>query len=218
MSAECWTYATRGRKDDLERAEVILPRCWEMRDVATPITQCDIANNLAVLCVRQQRYSEALHWLNQQEELLANTNASIEGRLKQRASAHIPYYRGQVSYALEKYGEAKRQFLQMVEIGQRIGWQRAVIYAQNWLADIAIVQRQFEEAERLIHLGLPVAERNNDLRRTALFKRSYARLEHACGNESEAHRWATEALDLFERLGMQQEIDEVELFIEQLGD
>lgn len=216
MSAKGWTYATRGKQDDLEYAEEILTKAWEIRHKARTMTQCDIANNLAVLCIRRQQYGEAMKWLDQEEELLAND--STGERLRQRVAAHAPYYRGQADYAHKRYSEAKQQFLLMGELGRSIGWQRAVIYSQNWLADIAIVEDNQQEAERLIQLGLPVAECNKDLRRTAFFKRSYARLEHARGNESDAYRWATQALDLFERLGMQQEIEEMGRFLDQLSD
>jgi LuxR family glucitol operon transcriptional activator len=121
----------------------------------------------------------------------------------------IPYRLGEICYQLEDYESAKEYYQQVVEHATEIGWQRAVNYAQNWLADIAIVQGALSEAEGLLKTGLTVAATNKDQRRTAFYKRSYAHLARARGDKAAMRRWAAEARDEFDRLGMQPEMQEM---------
>ncbi len=135
MQGIAWTYAVRGRSGDLDTVEELLTRAWEMRQYATRDVQRDIANNFAVLYRRQNRFTEALEWLQIEQDLVVSDTLDQQKRLRELIP--VPYYRGQIYSALEQYGRAYEQFLLMMEYGEESGWQRAVIYAQNCLADIA---------------------------------------------------------------------------------
>jgi hypothetical protein len=61
-----------------------------------------------------------------------------------------------------------------------------------------------------------MAERNNERRRAASYKRSYARLKQKQGMLYEALDWAKEAREGYERLGAKQEIQGLDSMIQEL--
>ena len=111
---------------------------------------------------------------------------------------------------------AEKCFQEMIEYAQNIGWELGTIYAKNMLADLAIAQGQLDKAQDLLQTGLLVAELNKDKRRIAHYKRSFAYLRQKQGNLEEAYRWAKEAFDGFERLGMQLETEEMHVLLQEL--
>ena len=214
MSEAAWTLILMGQREQLEKARKLLEQALLFYDQVVWNVQIGVDRCAARYHVRQRAYSEAHRWLDRAETLLeASAPAGIE-----RTRQHIPnlYWRAVVYFEMGKYERAAPLFQQVLKLGQVIGWQRAVIYAQNWLADIAIVQGNLEEAERLLHTGLPVAERNKDRRRIAFFQYSLARLEQGRGDWEAALHWARQALDGFERLGMQPEAEETQKLVQEL--
>jgi LuxR family glucitol operon transcriptional activator len=173
-----------------------------------------VANHSAVLAIRCHKYTEALQWVEIEGELIEEAQLTESGRTR----AHLTnvYYRGIIAYETHKFVEAGQFFQQAIQLAERIGWQRATIYVQNYLADIALAQGDLQTAERLLQTGLPVAARNKDKRREAFYKRSFAHLAIARAHQAEACHWAAAALDDFERLGMQPEADELRELLESL--
>jgi LuxR family glucitol operon transcriptional activator len=74
--------------------------------------------------------------------------------------------------------------------------------AKDFLADIAIQQGELDKAQQLLAEGLQVVQAQGDRCSEAYIKRSLAKLEQKRGYLSKARRWATEAKEEFERLGM----------------
>lgn len=215
MSDKIWTLAMMAGPRQLEEAEALLEPAWSLRDHASPKIQFDLARNIAVFYSRKGERTKAFYWLDQAEALLVKTDLEEREHIREQISPL--YWRAVMACECKDHDQAEPLFLYMVKSAQTIGWQRAVIYAQNWLADIAIARNNLGEAERLLRMGLPVAERNKDKRRTAFYKCSFARLERARGNLAQARRWAEEALDGFDRLGMEKETGEMRDLLAELG-
>jgi transcriptional regulator with XRE-family HTH domain len=219
-----WSLAWMGRPESLDEAHKLLKRAWDLRDYVKIALQLDLARNIAVVHIRSKEYFEADRWLNLSEDLLSK--ATLEKKEYLRLWLQLPYYRGIALYERSQneggdlnrnYQQAEKLFRQMLIAAEEIAWQRAAIYAQNWLADIAIKRGRLSEAESLLQTGLPVAVRNKDKRRIAHFKRSWAYLEQARGDLNEACRWVDDAHEEFKRLGMQQEVDEMRNLLQDLG-
>jgi hypothetical protein len=158
---------------------------------------------------------EAHQWLDTQDEIL--TEATFEQGRNVRAHVNLLYYRGVALFKEEKLSEAKNIFSMMIEEAESINWQRGVVNAQNWLADIAIIEGDLECAEEFLQTGLPIVNRNKDKRRAAYYKRSFAFLERQKGDLKESSRWCNEATMDFDRLGMQPEAEEMKSFALQLN-
>jgi TPR repeat protein len=207
MSKRGWTLTLIGGKQQIE-ASKLLEKAWELRESVDLGMQAYIANHMAVLRMTQERYEQALQWLDRQQDLV--NQASFEEQYLIRHQILIDYYRAEIiSYWRQDDDQAKHLFEQVIERGQKIGWQRFVNYAQNRLGDIAIIQGDLPKAEKLLKQGLFVAQHNKEKRRIAHYKASLVRLEKACGNLQKAHELAIEALKLFKREGITKDAEEM---------
>ena len=205
MSEKSWTLILQNKLDE---AEQLLSKTWDLRNHVNLRRQTYLACYQAVLHIRKKEYEKAFYWLNIEEELVNSINNLNE---KEYTQYLIPILdnRASIYYHTNNYEQAKILYQSVVELATRINWQRFTLYAQRGLADIAIIQGDFVEAEELLKIGLIVAERNNEKRRTSYYQSSFARLEKAQGNIDKCREWATKALNGFHRLGMAHNIEEM---------
>lgn len=199
---------------DLEKASIFFQSAWNLREHASAEAQINLAIDTAFLHICQQQYIEALFWLRQSKNLL--DTLSVAEPLFTRLQINFQYYQGVTYYEMQDYDQAEAFFREALQQAQGIGWQRAVIHAQNHLADISIIQGRLEEAEKLLQTGLLTCERNKDKRRVANYRCSFAYLRQKQGNLEEARNLTQMALDGFERLGMQIEVKEMSNLLKEL--
>ncbi|MBH8561711.1 ATP-binding protein [Nostoc sp. CENA67] len=206
-----WSYIRFYSRKNLKIASDLLMRSWELRHHVNLIDQDFIAHNIAQLYIVQEEYSEARIWLDRQEEIIHL--ADMEERYQIRRLTTVLYSRAEILFYEKNYDRAKIMFKQVSLQARGIDWQRYNNYAQNWLADIAIIKGELSYAEELLQTGLEMAERNSFKRRIFCYQISYARLDKAKGNFKEACKWAEQALDGFNQLGMIREAEEVKYFL-----
>lgn len=212
MTDQGFMLALTGRTDNLQEADAMLERAWSLREQTSLEYRYQLACTIGILRAKQLRHNEAQEWFAYSGELF--NESVLEQPQRSREEIPILFHRAEAYYKTGDYDDAKILLQKVIEKGQMINWQRAIIYAQNHLADIAIAQGDLSEAESLLRTGLPVTERNHDKRRIALYKSSYAHLARARGDVLKVRRWALEAADGFERLGMQPELEEMRQLIE----
>lgn len=121
----------------------------------------------------------------------------------------IPRHRALAYLELGDYPRARECCQQALRNAQALGWSQPVAHLINTLADIALKEGRLDDAERLLRDGLPMALRQSDRLRVARYKRTYAYLEQARRHDVELRRWASDALDGFERLGIEPEAQEM---------
>jgi tetratricopeptide (TPR) repeat protein len=209
-----WSYIRRYSPENLKKASDLLTRAWELRHRVDLNVQDFIAHNIAQLHIAQEEYPQARTWLDTQEKIIRD--AEMEERYQIRRLITVLYSRAEIFYLEENYTQAKKIFQKVITQAREIEWQRYSNYAQNWLADIAIVEGEISYAEKLLQTGLTVAEQNSLKRRIFCYHVSYARLENAKGNLEEARKWAEQALDGFNQLGMLREAEEVQSLLSTL--
>jgi tetratricopeptide (TPR) repeat protein len=83
-----------------------------------------------------------------------------------------------------------------------------IFSSQSRLASIYLEQGQLEDAKNLLIASIELAQNYQGRRFIALNHRLYSRLHTLRGDLSAAHAALTEALDLFERLGMRHDLAE----------
>ncbi|MCU0516290.1 MAG: NB-ARC domain-containing protein [Oscillatoria sp. Prado101] len=211
MSEKSWKLILMGQ---LEKAEYLLLQAWDMREHASFYMQSHFADYLAQLYISKKQYEKAHHWLDEEETLIKSSE--LENTFRIRNVITIQYYRAKIHHKTCAYDRAKSLYQQVEKQAREIGWQRAVYYAQGELADIEIAQGNFDEAEKLLNTGLPVAKRNKEKRCIADYQASFARLEKARGNSPEAREWATNALVGFNSLGMTPAAEEMRQLLDSL--
>ncbi len=214
MFDKAFTLTLTGPSTRLEEADALLKRCWSLRQHADPVLQAKVAALSASLCIKQGAFDQAHAWLDQAEELLRA--AEIEGNERARERASLLFDRGETWLTIGNYVEAQATFEEMLEQAQISGWQRSAVHAENWLAYTAILQGNCPLAEQHLQLGWPVANRIKEKRVHAYYKRTFAYYYQKTGNRSEAIRWAEDARDAFERLGMPPDLREMQGLIKRL--
>lgn len=200
MSDRAWKLTLMGQPQHLATAGTLFAQVWKLRQYLGINLQVELAIHIAVWCIQQQQFPRATRWLNRARLLL--NKAKVNPSLAERLLLHILYYQGEISYKVKDYETSKQLFQQIADQAQTIGWQRAIFLAKDFLADIAIQQGNLHQAEQLLTEGLGVAQANQDQCSQAYTKRSLAQLEQKRGNLTKAYRWATEAREEFESLGM----------------
>lgn len=194
-----------------EMADTLLQQAWDKHEYAGLRVQLIITQKFANLCLQQRKYSEALSWLDRAEILLnhlidAEKQERILGdRECCRRRADFQSNRGLIALKKKDYKQAETCYREVIKQAQTIGWQRAIIHAQNHLAHAAIMQEKLDEAEALLKTSLPV---DKDTRLAAFHKQTCAYFYQKKGNAQEAHRLAKEAFEIFERLEMKLEAQE----------
>lgn len=195
-----WTLTSTGQLPCLAEASKLLQQAWELREYQSNSFQLELATSLVVLCIRTKQFDEAQDWLETELSLLES--AGLSEREVQQQQVHIFYYQAEICYRRGDYVQAQKLYQQALDLAKAVGWKRAEIAIQNWLADVAIELGNLELAQQLLERGLPVAERNKDKRSIAFHKRSLALLSKVQGNLAQAQHWATAAAEEFESLKM----------------
>jgi LuxR family glucitol operon transcriptional activator len=214
MYDRAFTLTLTGPTTRLEEADALLQRCWTLRQYAPLALQARVAALTASLYIKYEKYPEAHQWLDTGEDLLRISELEPIELARERTS--LLYDRGENWLLMGEYGKAQETFQEMHEQGKISGWQRSIAYAQNWLAYTAIFQKNAEVSRQYVENGWPIASRIKEKRLTAYFKRTFAYYYREIANLSEALKWAEDALDTFERLGMPPDTREMQEFIDHL--
>ena len=213
MYDRAFTLTLTGPSTRLEDADALLQRCWSLRQSAPPALQARVAALLASLCIKQHKHADAHQWLDKGEALLHDS--ALEPLELARERTSLLFDRGENWLTMGEYAHAQAVFEEMLVQAERSGWQRSIVHAQNWLAYTALLQRQPDLSRHYLWTGWPVASRIKEKRLTAYFKRTFAYYYRALGDSDESHKWADDARDSFERLGMSPDIREMQAFAEE---
>lgn len=143
--------------------------------------------------------------VNKQLELAQLNVESAETRSSTRAVLHR-YYIADYLYLVGKYNEAEVLFLELIEESQVYGYQRAMITGWLSLAQIALHKQEIEACEVRLERAQQIAQGIQHRRYLAEAHRVRAELRLLQDDFAGAHMAFTNAIDLFERLGMRREL------------
>lgn len=211
MEAKSWTLISMGQEVNLQEAGKILAQAYEMcnrisADDALRL-RYHIANDMTMRELRQLPKNEELdRCLKEQEGLLKQIKDKVMyGRFK----SYFLYNQGAAYQIENQYQKAKDSFQHCLKISEDVGWERGIMYARIFLAEIAIKEGKLEEARSSLEEGWQLIQDTKDKRHIAYYKRAFAYLEREQGNPQETHRWAMNALDDFQYLDMGPEVNEM---------
>ena len=196
--------------DRYNEAEELFKRGQRLITYADLEVQVRLLINHAYLYIYMNRFEEASRLLDQARAL----TPQLREPLCTRANINIGYDYAATLYWSGDLAAAKTAFTNAMKQAASFGWQSLANYAQNYLADIAINQGNYDEAERLLEPGLAMAQRNKDKRRTNSYMRSFAYLRQKQCKWNEALDWARQAREGFERLGVMSEVQKMDKLIQ----
>jgi tetratricopeptide (TPR) repeat protein len=179
------------------------------------------STELPIGCVYMCYRASALYWMSRRDFVKAQSiwEKSIEVASKED---HVPFgnwraEQGLISannflascwYHLGLLSEAQHLFKKTLSNAELYHYRRAITFSHLYLAMIEIDQGDVDSAEEYLVNDRTYAYKHRDRRSLALIQRTYARL-HMLRNDFDAACAAlTEAIDLFERLGMRRELAE----------
>jgi LuxR family glucitol operon transcriptional activator len=214
MYDRAFTLTLTGPSTRLEEADALLNRCWSLREYASPALQARVAALTASLDIKQGKVGDAHRWLDTAESLLASAGLPTLELARERTS--LLFDRGENWFHTGDYGKAWAVFEEMLEQSEFSGWQRSSGHAQHWLAYTALMQNNPELSKSYLWGGWAIASRIKEKRLIAYFKRTFAYYYQAIGDQAQALKWAEDALDHFERLGMPPDTQEMRHWIDAL--
>lgn len=195
-----------------EEADALFQRGYRLRPRTEPQVEARFLLNYGNLRVFQNQFEEADQLLDQAREVVQK----VEEPLRTRLMLNIDYNHAGSFFHRKDFATAQTAFSNVMQRGNAFGWQRIANYAQNYLADIAIEEGNYEKAEHLLEPGLMMAERNNERRRTSSYNRSFAYLYQKQGKFAEALTRAQEAREGYERLAAEQDVQKMDNLIHDL--
>lgn len=207
MHDYAWTLVSLSKPKQLEEAEEVLMRAWNLRQHQSLTFHIELARTCAQLKIEQYQFEEAEVWLKRATEVASQSAGQEQTQLQQLTQIYYSY--GEIAFKSEKYDQAEEYFNTALDYAQENEWTRAAFMIKNWLADIAIQKNDVEKAERLLLEGLGVAEANQDRTRLAYCQQSLASLYQNKGELDIALFWIEKAMENFETLGMVPEVQEV---------
>jgi LuxR family glucitol operon transcriptional activator len=126
------TLTAMGKPAQLEEADSLLMKAWELRQYQDRFFEMNLSKHLAILRIQQKRFDEAQSWLNQTLEFLENTELPEEKRL--RWLTQIRYYQAEICFKQEAYKQAKRYFTEaLTMLRQLIGGEPSFRFKIGWL-------------------------------------------------------------------------------------
>jgi LuxR family glucitol operon transcriptional activator len=146
MVEQGFTLTQMGR---FEEAGEMLKQAWEQNHQYHLLNlgvQTTLAENLVQWHMRMNNFSRAQHWLKEAENLVHD----LSGLERPRHTLTIQYYCGVMSIARGDREQAERCFNQTLKDAREIGWQRCVIYVEQFLIDIAKAKGMFGETKDLL--------------------------------------------------------------------
>jgi tetratricopeptide (TPR) repeat protein len=206
LASKAFTLTLMSRVEEAEK-------CFKDGQVYQPYAEPRVKGrffiNNAYLSIFLNRFDEACCLLDQAMEVARQ----VPEPLRTRFILNIEYDYAAAFYWRGEFVAAREAFESVMERANTFGWQWLANQAQNYLADIATNEGDYDKAEHLLELGLRMAESNNDKRRAARYKRSQAYLRQKQGKLGDALACAREARDGFSRLGVEHEIQEMDRLI-----
>ena len=153
------------------------------------------------------------HYFNTWQETIS---IMPDGKDRTRSEIHTLYTRAMWGYLTQNFGVAKNIFEKMTYLSRIIRWDRRIADGLNYLGELAILRGDLSVARQFLEEGLEISQRWQDKRRIAGFQFTSAQLSASEGNTWAARNHAQQALDIFHRLGMNHEENQLLEFISNL--
>jgi tetratricopeptide (TPR) repeat protein len=197
--------------EQLEQAENLLIQGKEWDSGKDAIFNLEFEMTKGLVALRQGLFSKGKKLLEGVKKAL--TKEKLDADIQSEFALQIAYYEAESLYRQKEYDQAQKAYETALDKAKDLKWQQAIIAIQNWLAETAIQQGNFKDAERLLQNSLAASVKDDDLSSLAFTKRTFAVFHQYKSELIEAKRVADEALELFNQLGLTQQAHEIAQFL-----
>lgn len=173
LSEKAWTLILMG-ENHFSEAEESLRKAWDLREATNLGVQACISNYFAVLEKNRRNLQESYKWLERERAILRSSQLDQSVRIRYMTRNY--YYFAELKCLEGDFESAQEYFQKSIHWGEKVKWQRFINYAHNGLACALIEINELTEAERLLRIGLSVAENMEENRRIALYYAGFAKL------------------------------------------
>lgn len=210
MQQKGWTGIIDGKLSRLDEPDNWFHPANEFQQYWKPKTKFNLTIFMAHLRLKQDFLDEALKWLGQGQSMFNNElNVSqnpdghkIESLELKQYQARLLYTEGKIHYKLKNTKLSKKYLEQALTLSQSLDLEKTEFLSQEPLAQVAIEEENYAEAEFLLRYCLEIAKDNQDAYRIAFYLRTIAEVELTRENPSQAIALVSEALKQFEALGL----------------
>ena len=210
MARKMWTLTMTGEEDNFIIAKKIMEEILEA-DVDKFLRDYLLHNSI-VLLTRLGDIGKAESLLSEKKSVMAKISRNITGDIDlslRRRQINTIRDEAKINLAKNEIDISRQQYSQVLQKSNEINWKRMACYAQNMLAEIAILDNRLDDAEKYLDNGTPTHIYNRNRRRRAFYTKTDAYLKEKCGKSDEARNLARLALDLFGEINMEKERKEL---------
>jgi len=126
-----------------------------------------------------------------------------------RSKVRFQYYQAEVYFRLQNYEQARSIYSEVFKQARSLKWQQMRTYAANWLAEIALQEKQYETAQSFIFAAIEAIQEYDDPRSRGFLHRSEAKAKAHYATWQEAQAAAQLAIDAFARVGLLDQVHEL---------
>lgn len=195
-----------------EEADELFERGHKLLTEADRASETRLLFNHGNLCIFMERFEKAHQLFTQASQVVQH----VPEPLRTRYMLSIDYYRSGTYFYQKNYKAAQTWFSAVKQKATVFGWHRFSNYAQNYLADLAILEGNFEEAGHLLEAGYIMADRNHEKRRTFAYLRSLATLYCKLNRLNEALTFARKAREGYGQLHAELDIQKLDTLIDEI--
>lgn len=200
----------KGGETNLSLAQELLVNGVKWQDKKDKLFSIDLILIEGILALRQGEIDQAKKLINQVKTELPQ--AKLDAEALEHFQLFVNYYQAEISYRYGDFNQANALYVEALEQAKQVEWPEAITAIKNWLADVALAQGKYNEADRLLASSLPEAEKNGDLVSVGFHQKSWSIYYLAKNNIEDAKKYIALAHKNLASQGIEAEAEEVQVF------
>ncbi|NJN76729.1 MAG: hypothetical protein HC796_11885 [Synechococcaceae cyanobacterium RL_1_2] len=200
----------KGGESNLALAQELLLHAVKWQDKKDKIFAIDMILMEGVIALRQGDIDRSKTLLSQLKTELPK--AKLDQEALEHFQLFLNYYQAEISYRYGDFKQANALYTEALDQAKQVEWPEAIAAINNWLADVALSQGKYNEADRLLGTSLPEAEKNGDLVSVGFHQKSWSIYYLAKNNLEEAKKFIALAQRNLTSQGIEAEAEEAQAF------
>jgi tetratricopeptide (TPR) repeat protein/ABC-type dipeptide/oligopeptide/nickel transport system ATPase subunit len=217
---QSYTFAFQDETDSSGKAMELALAAWEMQQSLDFDLQFDLVMYIGSLHIRKLPKGDATHlaaaqtWLDLGTTMLASHPRKSPQQPRHNFQVH--YYQAEIQFVSGKITLAYDNYLCANQLAKKHRFKRFFFASSARMGIILIHQGKLPEAEERFKNALKLTSKYQDRRGATFCQKNLADVNKAMGNPTVAKKYAQQAKDGFDSLGMNREAAMMEKFLQEL--